>query len=189
MFTLTNQSYRSIKKLKDLQPEIEKIKVMYSHDKVKVNEKTILLYKNAKINPLAGCLPLIIQIPVFFSIYKVLNVTIEMRHAPFFGWIKDLSAPDPTSVFNLFNLLPFNCPSFLMIGAWPIIMSITMLIQQKMSPEPTDQIQAQIMKFMPLFFLIMFSNFPVGLIIYWSWNNILSIIQQHYINSKLNNKC
>ncbi|WP_375327082.1 membrane protein insertase YidC [Candidatus Tisiphia endosymbiont of Nemotelus uliginosus] len=182
MFTLASKSYRSMKKMKNLQPEIERIRALYADDKMRLNQEIMALYKKEKVNPIAGCLPLIIQIPVFFSIYKVLYVTIEMRHAPFFGWIKDLSAADPTSIFNLFGLLPFNPPSFLMIGIWPIIMAITMFLQQKMSPEPADPIQAQVMKFMPLIFLIMFGSFPAGLLIYWSWNNILSIIQQYYIN-------
>ncbi|WP_341763983.1 membrane protein insertase YidC [Candidatus Tisiphia endosymbiont of Beris chalybata] len=182
MFTLASKSYRSMKKMKNLQPEIERIRALYAEDKMRLNQEIMALYKKEKVNPIAGCLPLIVQIPVFFSIYKVLYVTIEMRHAPFFGWVKDLSAADPTTIFNLFGLLPFTPPNFLMIGVWPIIMAITMFLQQKMSPEPADPIQAQVMKFMPLIFLIMFSSFPVGLLIYWSWNNILSIIQQYYIN-------
>jgi YidC/Oxa1 family membrane protein insertase len=182
MFTLANKSYRSMKKMKNLQPEIERIKALYSEDKARLNQEIMELYRREKVNPISGCLPLFVQIPVFFSIYKVLYVTIEMRHAPFYGWIKDLSAPDPTSIFNLFGLLPFSLPSYLMIGAWPIIMAITMFLQQKMSPEPADPVQAQVMRFMPLVFLVMFSSFPAGLLIYWSWNNILSIIQQYYIN-------
>lgn len=182
MFTLASKSYRSMKKMKNLQPEIERIKELYADDKMRLNQEIMALYKQEKVNPVAGCLPILIQIPVFFSIYKVLYVTIEMRHAPFFGWIKDLSAPDPTSIFNLFGALPFTPPSFLMIGIWPIIMAVTMFLQQRMSPEPSDPVQAQVMKFMPLVFLIMFSSFPAGLLIYWSWNNILSIIQQYYIN-------
>ncbi len=182
MFTLANKSYRSMKKMKNLQPEIDRIKDLYSDDKARLNQEIMALYKKEKVNPVAGCLPILVQIPVFFSIYKVLYVTIEMRQAPFYGWIKDLSSPDPTTIFNLFGLLPFSPPSFLMIGAWPILMAITMFLQQKMSPEPADPMQAQVMKFMPLIFLFMFSSFPVGLLIYWSWNNILSIIQQYYIN-------
>lgn len=182
MFTLANKSYRSMKRMKNLQPEVERVRELYSDDKMRLNQEIMALYKREKVNPVAGCLPLIVQIPVFFSIYKVLYVTIEMRHAPFFGWIKDLSAPDPTSIFNLFGLLPYTPPSFMMIGVWPIFMAITMFLQQRMSPEPADPIQAQVMKFMPLVFLVMFSSFPAGLLIYWSWNNILSIIQQYYIN-------
>lgn len=183
MFTLANKSYYSMKKIKNLQPEIDRIKDLHSSDKIKLNQEIMELYRREKVNPVSGCLPLLIQIPVFFSIYKVLYVTIEMRHARFFGWIKDLSAPDPTTIFNLFGLLPFQVPNYLMIGAWPIIMAITMYLQQKMNPEPADPIQAQLMKFMPILFLIMFNNFPAGLLIYWSWNNILSIVQQYYVNN------
>ncbi len=182
MFTLANKSYRSMKKMKKLQPEMERFKELYADDKARLNQEVMSLYKREKVNPVSGCLPLLVQIPVFFSIYKVLYVTIEMRHAPFFGWIKDLSAPDPTTIFNLFGLLPFTPPSFLMLGVWPLFMAMTMFLQQRMSPQPTDPVQAQVMKFMPLMFLFMFSGFPAGLLIYWSWNNILSIVQQFYIN-------
>lgn len=182
MFFPANKSYRSMKKMKKLQPQMERLRDMYSDDKARLNQEIMSLYKREKVNPVSGCLPLLIQIPVFFSIYKVLYVTIEMRHAPFFGWIKDLSAPDPTTIFNLFGLLPFTPPSFLMIGAWPILMAITMFLQQRMSPEPADPVQAKVMKLMPLMFLFMFSSFPAGLLIYWSWNNILSIVQQSLIN-------
>lgn len=182
MFTLANKSYRSMKKMKNLQPDMERLKELYSEDKARLNQEVMALYKREKVNPISGCLPLLVQIPVFFSIYKVLNVTIEMRHAPFFGWIQDLSASDPTTIFNLFGLLPFTPPGFLMIGVWPIIMALSMFLQQRMSPAPTDPVQAQVMKFMPLMFLFMFSSFPAGLLIYWSWNNVLSIVQQTYIN-------
>lgn len=182
MFTLANKSYRSMKKMKKLQPQMERLKELYADDKARLNQEIMALYKKEKVNPVSGCLPLLVQIPVFFSIYKVLYVTIEMRHAPFFGWIHDLSAPDPTSIFNLFGLLPFTPPVFLMVGAWPIIMALSMFLQQRMSPQPADAVQAMVMKFMPLMFLFMFSSFPAGLLIYWSWNNVLSIIQQIYIN-------
>ena len=182
MFGLANRSYRSMKKMKALQPEIDRIKSLYAEDKAKFNQEIMELYKREKVNPVAGCLPLLVQIPVFFSLYKVLYVTIEMRHAPFFGWIKDLSAPDPTTIFNLFGLIPFTPPSFLMLGIWPILMAGTMYLQQLMSPTPADPVQAQVMKFMPLMFLFMFGGFPAGLLIYWTWNNILSIAQQSYIN-------
>ena len=182
MFTLVNKSYRSMKKMKALQPEMERLKELYADDKARLNQEVMGLYKREKVNPVSGCLPLLMQIPVFFSIYKVLYVTIEMRHAPFFGWIHDLSAPDPTTIFNLFSLLPFTPPEFLMIGVWPLIMAASMFLQQKISPQPADPVQAQVMKFMPLMFLFMFSGFPAGLLIYWSWNNILSIVQQSYIN-------
>ncbi len=182
MFTLANKSYRSMKKMKKLQPKMERLKELYADDKSRLNQEVMNLYKQEQVNPVTGCLPLLIQIPVFFSIYKVLYVTIEMRHAPFFGWIQDLSAPDPTTIFNLFGVLPFTPPSFLMIGVWPLIMAASMFLQQRMSPPPADPVQAQVMKFMPLMFLFMFSSFPAGLLIYWSWNNVLSIVQQSYIN-------
>ena len=182
MFGIANKSYRSMKKMKELQPQIERIKGMYGDDKTKFNQEIMELYKREKVNPVSGCLPLLIQIPVFFSIYKVLYVTIEMRQAPFFGWIHDLSAPDPTTIFNLFGLIAWNPPGFLMLGAWPLLMAATMYLQQKMSPEPADPVQATMMKLMPVMFLFMFSRFPAGLLIYWAWNNILSIIQQYYIN-------
>ncbi|MES2214476.1 MAG: membrane protein insertase YidC [Pseudomonadota bacterium] len=182
MLTMSSRSYRAMKKMKALQPEIDRLKSLYADDKAKFNQEIMELYKREKVNPVAGCLPMLIQIPVFFSLYKVLYVTIEMRHAPFFGWIKDLSAPDPTTVFNLFGLLSFTPPSFLMIGIWPLLMAGTMYMQQRMSPEPADPVQAKVMRFMPLMFLFMFGNFPAGLLIYWTWNNILSMGQQYYIN-------
>jgi YidC/Oxa1 family membrane protein insertase len=182
MFGLANKSYRSMKKMKALQPEVDRIKSLYADDKAKFNQEIMELYKREKVNPVAGCLPLLIQIPVFFSIYKVLYVTIEMRQAPFYGWIKDLSAPDPTTIFNLFGLLSFTPPSFLMIGVWPLLMAGTMYLQQRMSPAPADPVQAQVMKLMPVMFLFMFGGFPAGLLIYWTWNNILSIVQQYYVN-------
>lgn len=182
MFSVANKSFRSMKKMKNLQPEIERIKDLYADDKTRLNQEVMSLYQKEKVNPVSGCLPLFIQIPVFFSIYKVLYVTIEMRHAPFYGWIMDLSAPDPTTIFNLFGLLSFTPPEFLMIGIWPLLMALTMFLQQKMSPAPTDPVQAMMMKLMPVMFLVMFSRFPAGLLIYWTWNNILSIAQQYAIN-------
>ncbi|KJV56522.1 membrane protein insertase, YidC/Oxa1 family domain protein [Orientia chuto str. Dubai] len=187
MFSLANRSYSSMKKMKDLQPKIQYLQELYGKDKIKFQQEVMALYKKEKINPVAGCLPVLMQLPVFFSLYKVLYVTIEMRHAPFFIWIKDLSDIDPTCIFNLFGLLPFHVPSFLNIGAWPIFTAITMVLQQKMNPAPTDPVQAQVLKFMPLVFLVVFSSFPAGLLIYWTWNNILSMLQQLVIN-KLNNK-
>jgi YidC/Oxa1 family membrane protein insertase len=181
MFSLSNTSYRSMRRMKELQPEIERLKNVYSDDKVRFNQEVMALYKREKVNPLSGCLPILVQIPVFFSLYKVLYVSIEMRHAPFFGWIQDLSAPDPTSIFNLFGLLPFEGPALLTIGVWPILMSLTMYLQQRLSPAPSDPVQAQVMKVMPVLFLVMFSKFPAGLVIYWTWSNILSILQQMYI--------
>lgn len=182
MFSLANKSYKSMKMMKQLQPKIEHLKEKYADDKVRFNQEVMNLYKTHNVNPLSGCLPIFVQIPVFFSLYKVLNVSIDMRHAPFFGWINDLSAPDPSNIFTLFGLLPIDPPSFLHIGAWPLLMCATMYLQQRMSPPMSDPVQAQFMKLMPLIFLFMFNNFPAGLLIYWTWNNILSIAQQSYIN-------
>lgn len=181
MFPLANKSYRSMSRMKVLQPKMETLKQRYGDDKMRLNQELMELYKKEKINPMAGCLPLLIQAPVFFCLYKVLFVTLEMRHAPFYGWIHDLSAPDPTSVFNLFGLLPFTPPGLLMIGAWPLIMGITMLLQQRLSPQPADPAQAKAMMIMPLMMTVLLANFPAGLVIYWAWNNILSIIQQWWI--------
>ena len=142
------------------------------------------LYKREKVNPLAGCLPVVVQIPVFFALYKVLYVTIEMRHAPFYGWIRDLSAPDPTSLFNLFGLIPWTPPHILMIGVLPLIMGATMWVQMKLNPPPPDPVQAQIFNYMPLIFTVMLANFPAGLVLYWAWNNLLSILQQSLIMRK-----
>jgi YidC/Oxa1 family membrane protein insertase len=178
---LANKSYESMGRMKSLQPEIEKLRERYSEDRMKMNEKTMELYKKEKVNPMAGCLPMIIQIPVFFALYKVLFVSIEMRHAPFYGWIHDLSAPDPTTFFNLFGLIPWDPPSFLMIGAWPLIMGATMFLQQKMSPPPADPTQAKMFLLMPIFFTYLLGQFPAGLVIYWAWNNTLSIAQQWFI--------
>lgn len=180
-FPLANKSYHAMARLKILGPKMEKIKEQYAGDSVKMNEKLMEFYKKEKVNPASGCLPMLIQIPVFFALYKVLFVSIEMRHAPFFGWIHDLSAPDPTTLFNLFGLLPFTPPSFLMIGAWPLIMGGTMLLQQRISPPPGDPVQARMMMLMPVVFTYMFAQFPAGLVIYWAWNNSLSILQQWFI--------
>ena len=187
-FPLANKSYESMARMKSLQPEIEKVRERYADDRVKMNEKVMELYKKEKVNPLAGCLPMVIQIPVFFALYKVLFVSIEMRHAPFYGWIHDLSAPDPTTIFNLFGLIPWTPPSFLMIGAWPIIMGITMFLQQKLSPPPADPVQAKLFLFMPFFFTYLLSQFPAGLVIYWAWNNTLSIAQQWLIMKRSERK-
>jgi YidC/Oxa1 family membrane protein insertase len=177
-FPLANKSYRSMGRMKELQPKLEKLKERYQHDRIKMHQEMMELYKREKINPMAGCLPMLIQIPVFFALYKVLFVTIEMRHAPFFGWINDLSAPDPTSLFNLFGLIPWTPPSFLMIGIWPLIMGGTMIMQQKLNPPPADPAQAKLFMLMPLLFTVMLAQFPAGLVIYWAWNNVLSIVQQ-----------
>ncbi len=184
-FPLANKSYRSMSKMKLLQPEMLKIRERCKDDKQRQHQEMMALYKREKVNPAAGCLPVLVQIPVFFCLYEVLYVTIEMRHAPFFGWIKDLSAPDPTTLFNLFGLIPWTPPVILMIGAWPLIMGVTMFLQQKMSPQPPDPIQARIFLVLPLVFTVMLASFPSGLVIYWAWNNVLSIAQQWVIMRRL----
>jgi YidC/Oxa1 family membrane protein insertase len=179
-FPLANKSYESMAKMKKMQPEMEKIKLRYP-DKMDQQKALMDLYKKEAINPMAGCLPMLVQIPVFFALYKVLFVTIDMRHAPFYGWIKDLSAPDPTSLFNLFGLLPFNVPEFLHIGVWPLIMGVTMWLQMQLNPKQADPVQQQIFNWMPVMFTFMLGSFPAGLVIYWAWNNVLSIFQQSLI--------
>jgi YidC/Oxa1 family membrane protein insertase len=164
------------------------IRERFADDKMKQQQALMELYKKEKINPLAGCWPVLIQIPVFFALYKVLFVTIEMRHAPFFGWIRDLAAPDPTSIFNLFGLLPFAVPAMLLLGVWPILMGITMFVQMKLNPEPTDPVQKMVFTWMPVFFTFLLGSFPAGLVIYWTWNNFLSILQQAYIMKKFGTK-
>lgn len=184
---LANKSYKSIAKMKEIQPKIKELKEKYGDDKHKFNMEQMELYKREKVNPASGCLPVLLQIPVFFSLYKVLVVTIEMRHAPFFGWIRDLSAPDPTNIFNLFGLLPFDPTHvaifgpYLALGVWPLVMGVTMWLQMKMNPEPTDEIQKTMFAWMPVMFTFTMGSFASGLIIYWSWNNLLSIIQQGVI--------
>ncbi|KMO35232.1 membrane protein insertase YidC [Methylobacterium aquaticum] len=178
---IANRSYVSMAKMKAVQPEMTAIRERYADDKVKQQQAMMELYKKEKINPVAGCWPVLVQIPVFFALYKVLFVTIEMRHAPFFGWIRDLAAPDPTSLFNLFGLLPYTPPDFLHLGIWPIVMGITMFVQMKMNPAPPDPVQAQVFTFMPIIFTFMLGSFPAGLVIYWAWNNTLSVIQQYVI--------
>src|SRR5487761_1778899 len=180
-FPLANKSYKAMSKMKLLRPEIQKLRDRFPDDKARQQQEMMALYKRVGANPLAGCLPIVIQIPVFFSLYKVLFVTIEMRHAPFFGWIHDLSAPDPTSFVNLFGLLPFAPPHFLMIGVWPLIMGVTMFLQQKLNPQPVDPAQARMFMILPVVFTFMLSHFPAGLVIYWAWNNSLSIAQQWVI--------
>ncbi len=174
--------------MKHVQPQMLEIRDRYADDKMKQQQAMMELYKKEKINPLAGCLPVLVQIPIFFALYKVLFVTIEMRHAPFYGWIKDLAAPDPTNLFNLFGLLPFTPPSILHLGIWPIIMGITMWVQMKMNPEPTDPVQKAVFAWMPLLFTFMLASFPAGLVIYWAWNNTLSVLQQYAIMKKLGTK-
>lgn len=183
-FPLANKSYVSMSRMKKLQPEMEKIKERFGDDRQRQQKAMMELYQKEKVNPMAGCLPILLQIPVFFALYKVLFITIDMRHAPFFGWIQDLSAPDPTSIFNLFGLLPFTPPSFLTLGIWPIIMGVTMWLQMKLNPAPTDEIQKKIFGWMPVIFTFMLATFPAGLVIYWTWNNILSITQQWVIMAR-----
>src|SRR5947209_4620248 len=181
-FPLANKSYAAMSKMKLLQPEMQKIRERFPDDKARQQQEIMAMYKKVGANPLAGCLPIVIQIPVFFSLYKVLFVTIEMRHAPFFGWIHDLSAPDPTTFVNLFGLLPFDPPAaiahFVAIGAWPLLMGVTMYLQQKLNPQPVDPVQARMFMLLPIVFTYMLSAFPAGLVIYWAWNNLLSIAQQ-----------
>mgnify|MGYP001359926098 FL=1 len=180
-FPLANYSFRSMAKMKILQPELLRLKNLHKEDKVKLQQEMMALYKREKVNPLSGCLPILIQIPFFFAIYKMLLISLEMRHQPFFGWIKDLSAQDPTSIFNIFGLIPWDPPSFLIIGAWPIMMGATMYLQQKLNPTPPDPIQAKIFMFFPLFLTIILAPFPSGLVVYWTVNNILTIAQQWVI--------
>ncbi|MES2677158.1 MAG: membrane protein insertase YidC [Pseudomonadota bacterium] len=185
MFPLANKSYTAIARIKKLQPKIDKIREEFKDKKMQMNKEIMQLYKREKVNPVSGCLPMLIQIPVFFSLYKVLYLTIDMRHAPFYGWIKDLSAPDPTSIFNLFGLLPFDVHGIISIGLWPIFMGITMIIQQKLNPQPTDPAQAKVMKILPFILIFAFAPFPAGLLIYWTWSNSLSILQQWFITKRL----
>ena len=184
-FPLANKSYRSMSAMKKLQPEMTRIREQAGDDKMRMQKEMMELYKKEKVNPMSGCLPILVQIPVFFALYKVLFVSIEMRHAPFFGWVQDLSAPDPTTIFNLFGLLPFDPPSFLMIGIWPLLMGITMFLQTKLNPQPADPVQAKVMLFLPLMFIFLFATFAAGLVIYWTWNNILSIAQQWVIMRRM----
>ena len=186
-FPLANQSYRSMAKMKLVQPKIAALKELYPDDRQKQQQAQMELFKKEGVNPVAGCLPMVVQIPVFFALYKVIFITIEMRHAPFFGWIRDLSAPDPTNIFTLFGLIPFD-PTvlpvfghFLHLGIWPVIMGISMFFQMKMNPEPTDPVQKTMFTYMPLIFTFMLGSFPAGLVIYWTWNNTLTILQQSLI--------
>ena len=180
-FPLANFSFRSMAKMKALTPEMVRLKELHKNDKMKLQQEMMALYKKEKVNPMSGCLPILVQIPVFFALYKVLFVTIEMRHMPFYGWIQDLSERDPTSIFNLFGLLPYDVPSFLMIGAWPVAMGVSMWVQQKLNPAPTDPMQAKIFMFFPLFLTVILAPFPSGLVIYWTVNNILTMAQQVFI--------
>lgn len=183
-FPLSNYSFKSMAKMKVLQPEMLRLKELYKDDARRIQQEMMALYKREKVNPLSGCLPILVQIPIFFAVYKMLFVTLEMRHAPFFGWIKDLSAADPTTIFNLFGLIPWEPPTFLMIGIWPILMGITMYLQQKLNPAPPDPIQAKIFAWFPFIITIMLASFPSGLVIYWTASNILTMAQQYYIMRK-----
>jgi YidC/Oxa1 family membrane protein insertase len=197
LFPLANKSYASMNKMKTLQPKMAELKEKFGDDKTKLNQEMMALYKREKVNPAAGCLPILIQFPVFLALYKVLSVTIEMRHAGFFGWIHDLSAPDPTSILNLFGLLPWtpadyiHVPviggvlAFVSIGVWPLVMGFTMWAQMKMNPTPPDPVQAKMFTLMPFIFTFMLAHNTVGLVIYWAWNNTLSILQQRYLLRKM----
>ena len=184
-FPLANFSFKSMGKMKLLAPEMARLKELHKNDKMKLQQEMMALYKKEKVNPMSGCLPILVQIPVFFALYKVLFVTIEMRHMPFYGWIHDLSDRDPTSLFNIFGLIPWDPPSFLLIGAWPIAMGITMWIQQKLNPTPPDPIQAKIFMFFPIFLTVILAPFPAGLVIYWTFNNIFTMIQQVLVQRKM----
>jgi len=180
-FPLANKSFRSMGRMRMLQPEMTRLREAYKDDRERMTKETMELYKREGVNPLSGCMPILLQIPVFFALYKVLFVTIEMRHAPFYGWIKDLSAPDPTSFVNLFGLIPFDPPGFLTIGIWPLLMGLTMFLQQKLNPAPPDPIQAKVFMFLPVIFTVILAGFPAGLVIYWTANNALTIAQQWII--------
>ncbi|OWZ94978.1 membrane protein insertase YidC [Sinorhizobium sp. LM21] len=180
-FPLANKQYASMANMKKVQPKMEELKKKFGDDRMGLQQAMMQLYKEEKINPLAGCWPILIQIPVFFALYKVIYITIEMRHAPFFGWIHDLSAPDPTTIVNLFGLLPFDGPAFLHLGVWPLIMGVTMFVQMRMNPTPPDPTQAMLFTWMPVVFTFMLASFPAGLVIYWAWNNTLSVLQQSII--------
>jgi YidC/Oxa1 family membrane protein insertase len=184
LFPLANRSYASMSRMKKLQPKMEEIKAKFPEDKMKQQQEIMAMYKAEKVSPLSGCLPMLIQIPIFFSLYKVILTTIDLRHAPFYGWIHDLSVPDPTSLFNLFGLLPFTPPAFLIIGVWPLLMGVTMWVQMRLNPAPADPVQASLFNWMPVMFTYMLSSMPAGLVIYWTWSNLLSILQQSYIMKK-----
>jgi YidC/Oxa1 family membrane protein insertase len=183
-FPLANYSYRSMSKMKLLGPKMQALRERFKEEPQRMQQEMMAMYRAEKVNPASGCLPMVVQIPVFFSLYKVIFITIEMRQAPFFGWIHDLSAIDPTNIFNLFGLIPFDPTTispFLHLGLWPLIMGVTMFLQQKLNPPPPDPVQARMFQFMPIIFTFMLARFPAGLVIYWSWNNTLSIAQQWLI--------
>lgn len=184
-FPLANKAYVSMSAMKKLQPEMLKIRENYKDDRAKQQQAIVAIYKKEKVNPLSGCIPILIQVPVFFALYKVLLCTMEMRHQPFFGWIRDLSAKDPTTIFNLFGLIPWSPPSFLLIGIWPILMGLTMSIQMRLNPTPPDPIQQKIFAWMPVVLTFLFAQFSAGLVIYWAWNNTLSSLQQYIIMKRM----
>ena len=181
VFPLANKSYRSFARMRKIQPKMLEVREKYGDDRAKLQAAIFELYKKENVNPMAGCLPILVQIPIFFSLYKVLYVTLEMRHAPFWGWIDDMSAPDPYSVFNLFGLIPWDPPSFLMIGPWAVLMGLTMFMQQRMNPPAQDPMQARILSFMPVMIMVLMAHFPAGLVIYWTWSNCLSVLQQYVL--------
>ena len=184
-FPLANKSYRSMSAMKALQPKMQELREKYADDKPAMQRELMAMYKREKVNPVSGCLPIALQIPVFFALYKVLFISIEMRHAPFYGWVQDLSAPDPLNILTLFGAIPWDPPFGLALGAWPILMGITMFLQQKLNPAPADPVQAKIFLLMPVMFTIFLASFPVGLVIYWTWNNLLSITQQYVIMRRM----
>ncbi len=184
MFPLSNKSYASMAEMKKLQPELMRIRELYKDDPMQQQKAMMELYRKHQVSPMSGCLPMLVQIPIFFALYKVLFVTIDMRHQPFYGWIRDLSAPDPTNLFNLFGLIPWDPPSFLHIGVLPLVMGLTMWVQMKLNPPPPDPIQRRLFDLMPILFTFLLAPFPAGLVLYWTWNNILSIFQQYYIMKK-----
>lgn len=185
VFPLANTSFKSFAKMRKLGPKMQELRDKYNDDKQTLQQELVKLYQREKVNPMAGCLPILVQIPIFFSLFKVLSNSIEMRHAPFFGWIQDLSAPDPTSVFNLFGLIPIDLPQILMIGAWPCMMLITMILQRQLTPPPTDPMQARIIAAMPWIMTFVLAQFAAGLVIYWTFNNILAVLQQYIIMRRM----
>jgi YidC/Oxa1 family membrane protein insertase len=184
LYPLANKSYAAMSQMKLLTPKMQEIRERFGDDRLRMNQEIMTLYKEEGVNPASGCLPLLIQMPIFFALYKVMFITIEMRHAPFYGWIKDLSAIDPTNIFTLFGLIPWNAPTILHVGVLPLAMMASMIIQQRMSPKPSDPTQAQVMTALPYVFLFVFASFPAGLVLYWVWNNVLSIAQQWVITKR-----
>jgi len=185
LFPLANKAYASMSRMRKLQPDMIQLRERYKDDKQRMNTELMALYRNQKANPLAGCLPILVQIPVFFALYSVLFVTIEMRHAPFFGWIQDLSVPDPLTLITAFGYVEWPAPEFLLVGLWPIAFAITMFLQMKLNPQPIEPMQQKIMMALPLVFLFLFARFPAGLVVYWTWNNVLSIAQQWLIMRRM----